>query len=109
MKQTDLDRATTDDEACPPEWADILTKVNSEIALIKADIKAEITRYVDEPDVRLALRRRDQITQSIKSRIDKINSSIRRLNLIAPVARIQRSPIDGEDLLKQLYRTRRNA
>jgi len=105
--EQDLARATTDEEACPPEWTDILIEVRRGAADLRELVSRETDRFAREPDVRVALARRERVASEVRARVGQVNERIRRLNLIAPLPRFQRGPLDPDDLLLPLFRTRR--
>lgn len=105
--QADLAKAYTDEEACPPEWVDLLTRTDETSRAIKDEIAAEVARFADEPDIRVALTRRERFVERTRDRIATLNSQILRLNLIAPNARFTRGTLDVNDALKPLFRSER--
>jgi hypothetical protein len=106
--KANLSEAYTDEEACPPEWLDLLSSVRAQAAAVQADISGETRRFIEEPDIRTALVRRERVSVQLRDRIAAINQKIRRLNLIAPHARFTRAALDVEEVLRPLYRSRRN-
>lgn len=105
--KADLAEAYSDEEACPPEWADLLAEIRQVGEALALRIADEARRFVDEPDVRVALARRERVDGEVRAEIERLNERVRRLNLIAPLARFHRSPLDGDELLRPLYRARR--
>ena len=105
--QQDLANAYTDEEASPPEWVDLQSRARIESREIEDDIAAEIARFIGEPDIRVALARRERLATKTRERIDKLNHLIRRLNLIAPNARFGRATLDADEVLRPLYRAER--
>jgi hypothetical protein len=103
----DLRRALTDEEASPPEWLDLFGDTRDAIAEIRSDLEAETARFVDEPDIRRALARRDRIAANVTERVNAVNIKIRRMNLLAPDSRFTRVTIDADALLRPLYRSTR--
>jgi len=103
----DLRKATTDEEASPPEWADLFNETAGAAKAFKTEIAGETERFVDEPDIRKALARRDRVVASLTEKIEKTNAKIRRLNLITPDARFTRPVLDAQALLRPLFRTTR--
>lgn len=67
----------------------------------------ETDRFVEEPDIRVALARRERFVKAARERIEKINDQIRRLNLIAPNPRFGRTTLDADEVLRPLFRTER--
>lgn len=105
--KADLTQAYTDEEAAPPEWVDLLNEVREESAEVRREIAAETRRFVEDPDIRDALARRDRVSSLMRERIDRINRTVRRLNVIAPHARFTRAALDPDQLLRPLYRSAR--
>jgi hypothetical protein len=105
--KADLLEAFTDEEATPPEWADLLSEVRESSAELRSSVVQETRRFIDEPDIKRALERRAQISEDLRSRVSEINGKIKRLNMLAPQARFTRSPLDPDDLLRPLYRSSR--
>jgi hypothetical protein len=105
--QMDLAKAYTDEEASPPEWVDLLRRTIDGTLAVAEDVASETTRFVEEPDIRKALSRRDRFAAQARARIDKLNTQTRRLNLIAPNARFTRPTLDADEVLRPLYRTER--
>ena len=104
---SDLARATTDEEACPPEWTDIGIEVRQRTAKLRESVEAEADLFASTPDVRVALARRERMAEGLRREVAYINAKVRRLNMIAPLPRFQRPEIDEEEILRPLYRTRR--
>ena len=100
----DLAYVTTDEEACPPEWVDLLMQVRDQTGSLREEIEAETKRFVTDPDIRTALARRERFASRAHERIAKINDRTRRLNLIAPNARFTRGTLDADEILRPLYR-----
>lgn len=107
--KVDLLDAFDDEEACPPEWVDLLAEVRAETEDLRDLVRRETDRFAREPDIRRALDRRGHVASAVRERASEINARIRRLNLLAPLARFQRATLDLEALLRPLYRTRRRA
>ncbi len=107
--KADLTQAYTDDEACPPEWVELMARVRREASAVQAEITAETRRFVEDADIRRALGRRDSVSARLRDRIEHINRQIRRLNVIAPHPRFTRAVLDVDEALRPLYRSRRNA
>ncbi len=99
----------TDDEASPPEWVDLLKEVRNRAIAVRATVTNETVRFVDEPDIRRALARRERVAAALRDDIAKINDRTRRLNLIAPNARFTRGTLDADETLRPLFRTVRRA
>ena len=100
----DLTHATTDEEACAPEWADLLAQIIDDTSAVKALIEAETNAFVTHPDIRVALERRQRADVRARDAIARINTSIKRLNFIAPPhGRFQRVPLDADSLLRPLF------
>jgi hypothetical protein len=93
----------------PPEWLDLLNTVRDETASIRADVQRETERFVAEADIRAALARRDRFALALRERVERLNRTIRRLNLIAPHARFTRAALDIEDVVRPLFRAPRSA
>jgi hypothetical protein len=107
--KADLTGVYSDEEACPPEWLDLLTQVREQSGTIQEEISRETRRFIEEPDIRGALERRTRVTSQLGERIRKLNEKIRRLNLIAPHPRFTRAALDADEILRPLYRSARNA
>lgn len=103
----DLLEAFTDEEACPPEWVEVLMEVNEAVDTLHDLIGRETERFATDPDIRRALERRERVRAEVDERVAKINTRIRRLNLLAPLPRFQRAALDADEELRPLYRTRR--
>jgi hypothetical protein len=103
----DLANAYTDEEACPPEWVDLLDQTREASRSITDEVIAETSRFASDPDIRTALARRDRFAARTRERIEKVNAQVRRLNLIAPNARFTRGTLDADEILRPLYRTQR--
>ena len=107
--KADLTQAYSDEEASPPEWLDLFTRVRDERAAVMQEIDRETERFVDDVDIRTALARRDRAAQTLRERIAALNRMIRRLNLIAPHARFTRAALDPDEALRPLFRSQRNS
>ena len=105
--QADLVYATTDDEACPPEWVDLLDQAREASRTIRDSVQYEAARFVSEPDIRQALSRRERFDARLREQIARVNEQIRRLNLIAPNGRFQRGTLDPDEILRPLFRAER--
>ncbi len=105
--QADLVYASTDEEACPPEWVDLLDRTREASRTIKDSVQYEAARFVSEPDIRRALAQRERFDAHVRAQVAKVNEQIRRLNLIAPNGRFQRGPLDADDILRPLFRAQR--
>ena len=105
--QRNLADAYTDEEACPPEWAELLVRAKDAAAQIHRIVDEETQRFATEPDVRKALARRERAVIDLRNRVDKHNAAVRRLNLIAPLPRLQRHTLEAEEVLRPLFRTPR--
>lgn len=105
--QEDLAKAYTDEEASPPEWVDLQSRARAEARAIADEVAAESARFADEPDIRVALVRRDRFATRTRERIERVNNQIRRLNLIAPNSRFMRAMLDADEVLRPLYRIER--
>ncbi len=103
----DLREATDDEEACPPVWVDLLTEVRRGAQALRDEVAAETRRFTDEPDIRVALARRERAAARIRERTVHHNARVRRLNLLAPLPRFQRAGLDPDELLRPLYGTLR--
>ena len=69
----------------------------------------ETELFVSEPDIRIALDRRERFAARIRDEIVKLNEKVRRLNLIAPNARFTRGTFDAEVVLQPLSRAKRSS
>ena len=105
--QTDLAHAYSDEEACPPEWLDLLDQVRDGSRSIRESVERETARFVGEPDIRRALAQRERVDVRLREQIAKVNDLTRRLNLIAPNSRFHRATLDTEEVLKPLFRAER--
>jgi len=103
----DLREAYDDDEATPPEWLDLATAVTERAQKIRARITAETDAFVTEPDIRRAIARRERATTDLREQIVQMNRMVSRLNLIAPLPRFTKSPLDPDEALRPLFRTAR--
>lgn len=106
--QADLAKAYTDEEACPPEWVELLERTQTEGAAVKQEIRSAAEAFVHEPDIKVALAQRERSAERLRGRIERLNGLIRRLNLIAPNGRFTRGTFDGDELLRPLYRSERS-
>jgi hypothetical protein len=106
--QADLRQAYRDEEASPPEWVDLLERVRSGAASIRAKAASETALFVEEPDIRNALARRERVATQLRQEIDHLNKTIRRLNLVAPNPRFTRGELDATEILQPLFRSNRN-
>lgn len=105
--QADLAKAYTDEEASPPEWVDLLSRTREASLSIADDVAEETARFVTEPDIRVALARRERFVTKTRERIEKLNDQVRRLNLIAPNPRFGRATLDADEVLRPLFRAER--
>jgi hypothetical protein len=105
--QADLVHAYSDEEACPPEWLDLLDQARDASRSIRETVQHETARFVAEPDIRRALAQRQRVDTLLREQIDKVNTAIRRLNLIAPNSRFHRGTLDADEILKPLFRAQR--
>lgn len=103
----DLSEAYTDEEASPPEWVDLMSQIRAASAELADAIAAETKRFIEDPDIRSALERRERAAASIREKIEAVNVRIHRLNMIAPRARFTRAALDPDELLRPLYRSQR--
>jgi hypothetical protein len=106
--KADLTQATTDDEASPPEWVDLLMQISEGIASVNDLVEAAVARFVDEEDIRRALKARDRDAERLRACVREVNRKVQRLNLVAPLARFHRRELDAEAVLKPLLRARRH-
>jgi hypothetical protein len=103
----DLLQAYEDEEASPPEWLDLMVDIDARIPELRAEAASAVERFRTEPDVRVALRRRERDEQRLRESVTELNTRVRRLNLIAPHDRFHRAGLDAEGLIRPLYRTPR--
>ena len=103
----DLAQAYTDEEACPPEWVDLMARIREQAASLRDDISAETRFFVEVADIREALARRERVGTTLRTRTEELNRAIRRLNEIAPHPRFMRAVLDVDEALRPLYRSRR--
>lgn len=106
--KADLRHAYQDDEASPPEWVDLLERARSGTKSIRDKAAAETLAFVEEPDIRKALSRRETVSVKLRQEIENLNKTIRRLNLVAPNARFTRGELDANEILQPLFRSNRN-
>jgi hypothetical protein len=107
--KADLAEVYDDDEACPPEWVDLLDRTTSEKRAIRESVEAATLAFASEPDIRRALRNRDVFAERTGERIVTLNALVGRLNLLAPHARFTRAGLDAPETLRPLFRTPRGA
>ncbi len=110
LRQTfkaDLADAYTEEEAEPPEWLDLRTAIADAKKKLRDRIGTETAAFVDEPDIRRALARRERATTELRTSIEGVNGMIRRLNFVVPLKRFGQPGIDADELLRPLYRTPR--
>jgi hypothetical protein len=105
----DLLQAFSDEEACPPDWLDTLVEVDAELGSVRERVTRETERFVTDPDIKRALRRRERVSGELQDHAKRVNTKIRRLNLIVPLPRFQRTPLDPEELVRPLFQARRRA
>ena len=106
--QADLTKAYSDEEAAPPEWLDLFNTVRDETASVREAVAAETERFVSETDIRAALARRDRFARATGERVEAVNRTIKRLNLIAPHARFTRAALNVDEVLRPLFRAARS-
>jgi hypothetical protein len=107
--KADLAEVIDDDEACPPEWVDLTSRVRQEKAAIDAAVDEATLAFVEEPDIRRALAKREAFVGRTRERIAALNTMVLRLNLLAPHSRFTRAGLDAEETLRPLFRSRRAA
>jgi hypothetical protein len=105
--QADLALAYSDEEACPPEWVDLLDRTREASRSITEAVQYAAARFVSEPDIRRALALRERVDAQVREQVATANAQIRRLNLLAPNSRFQRGTLDAEEILRPLYRAER--
>ncbi|MEX0873643.1 MAG: hypothetical protein WD646_11260 [Actinomycetota bacterium] len=105
--RADLSQAYTDEEASPPEWVDLLSRVRADTTELTETVAHQVKSFVAEPDIRAALARRETAAKRIRSETEKLNRTIARLNLIAPHPRFTRAAVDIDELLQPLFRSER--
>lgn len=103
----DLVQAYTDEEACPPEWVELMARVREQAASLRDAISVETRFFVEVADIRDALSRRERVGALLRTRAEELNNQIRRLNAIAPHPRFMRAVLDVDEALRPLYRSRR--
>lgn len=96
-----------DEEASPPEWLDLMMEIDRGVAALRGELDSEVARFASEPDVRVALQRRERVEGQVRTRVAELNVKARRLNVIAPLTRFHRPVLDAGDLLRPLFRTAR--
>src|SRR5437763_1237393 len=82
-------------------------EIEDRTAALRALLASEVEAYLTEPDIRIALARRERASATVRSEADAVNARVRRLNLIAPLDRFQRAPLDALPLLESLRLARR--
>lgn len=107
--KADLAEVYDDEEACPPEWLELLDRTRAEKDAIRRDVEAATARFVSEPDIRRALAERERFTERTRARVTEVNALVRRLNLLAPHPRFTRAGLDADETLRPLFRSRRAA
>jgi hypothetical protein len=105
--KADLAQAYTEEEASPPEWVDLQSRVRTASREIRETVQYETARFVSEPDIRRALAQRERVDAQVRERISVLNEQVRRLNIVAPNPRFQRGTLDADEVLKPLYRAER--
>jgi hypothetical protein len=105
--KANLAEAYTDEEATPPEWMDLATAITDDAQAIRSRITAEVDAFVQEPDIRRAIARRERAADELRERIAGVNRMVTRLNLIAPHQRFTKASLDADGLLRPLFRTAR--
>jgi hypothetical protein len=107
--KADLAEAFTDEEACPPEWVDLLSRTTTERVAIAETVEKATVAFVNEPDIRRALRDRERLAAKIRERVAKLNADVMRMNLLVPHSRFTRAGLDAEETLRPLFNSRRAA
>jgi hypothetical protein len=105
--KSNLAEAYTDEEANPPEWLDLANTIATAKAELRAKIHLETDAFVNEPDIRRAIARRDRANTDLMRSIEAINKMVTRLNLIAPHQRFTQTALDADELLRPLFRSAR--
>jgi hypothetical protein len=105
--QADLREAYIDEEASPPEWVDVLSRIREATEAVVTEAARATEAFVSRPDIRSALRERERSAQRLRTESARINQLIARLNLIAPHERFTRASIDVDDLLRPLFHSQR--
>jgi hypothetical protein len=105
--KADLREAYTDEEAAPPEWVDLLSRIRDETEAIRADAARATEAFVTGTDIRAALREREKSAERLRDRSARVNQMITRLNLIAPHERFTRAHVDVDALLRPLFHSQR--
>ena len=103
----DLAYVVNDEEACPPEWVDLLMQIRDHTSALREQVERETTHFVSDPDIRSALQRRERFASRARELVTKVNEKTRRLNLIAPNGHFTRGTLDADELLRPLYRSSR--
>lgn len=105
--KADLTQAYTDEEAAPPEWVDLLSRVRDATQAILVDAARATEAFVTRPDIRTALRERERTAERLRTESARVNQLIARLNLIAPHERFTRAHVDIDALLRPLFHSQR--
>jgi hypothetical protein len=105
--KADLAQAYTDEEAAPPEWVDLISRIRAARAAIVAEAARATEAFVTQTDIRAALRGRERSAERLRTESARINQLIARLNLIAPHERFTRAHVDIDALLRPLFHSQR--
>ena len=105
--KADLTQAYTDEEAAPPEWVDLLSRIREATESLLAEAAGATKAFVTQTDIRAALRERERTAERLRTESARINQLIARLNLIAPHERFTRAHIDVDALLRPLFHSQR--
>ncbi len=105
--KADLTQAYTDEEAAPPEWVDLLSRVREATEAIRAEAAGAAEAFVTQTDIRAALREREKSAERLRTQSARINQLVARLNLIAPHERFTRAHVDVDALLRPLFHSQR--
>jgi hypothetical protein len=109
LYKENLAEAYTDEEANPPEWLDLASTITAAKTELRAKIALETAAFVDEPDIRRAIARRDRAADELSRSVTAINRMVTRLNLIAPHQRFTQTGLDADELLRPLFRSARTS
>ena len=107
--KADLTQAYTDEEAAPPEWVDLLSRVREATEAIRAEATRATEAFVTSADIRAALRQREKSAERLRTESARVNQLIARLNLIAPHERFTRAHVDVDALLRPLFHSQRRS
>ncbi len=104
-----MSQAYTDEEASPPEWVDLLSRVREAKKNLVAEAGRATETFVMDRDIKRALRQREKAAERLRTQATALNQMIARLNLLAPHTRFTRASVDAGELLRPLFHSRRRS